>query len=129
MVNSTLERLQCLWYCLISLRLNYSATRWDFGFTLTHKKVNESTFSFWKYIMCHMSMRTVTPLLHLAEFQVTTTHIRLSYELHQLLIIRPIPYRVNYSLHFSNFQIVKKHLYRIWYINIYMYIFSNTIFF
>ena len=62
--------------------------------------------------MCHMSMRTVTPLLHSAEFQVTTTHIRLSYELQGKLIIRPIPYRVNYSLHFSNFQIVKKLIYK-----------------
>ena len=74
-----------------------------------------------------MSMRTVTPPLHSAEFQTTTVHIRLPYELPQIPIVRPIPYRVNYSLYFPKLQIVKKLLsFRM---IIYMYVFSQNAFF
>ena len=69
-VIPTSKRLQCLCYCFISLRINYSATRWDFGFTLTHNKVKESCSLVSKSTLDGRCLfRTVRPLQHLAEFQ------------------------------------------------------------
>ena len=69
-VIPTSKRLQCLCYCFISLRINYSATRRDFGFTLTHNKVKESCSLVSKSTLDGRCLfRTVRPLQHLAEFQ------------------------------------------------------------
>ena len=128
MVISTSKRLQCLCYCFISLRINYSATRWDFGFTLTHNKVKESCSLVSKSTLDGRGLlRTVRPLQHLAEFQAPHLILDCLMGLFRYPLFSQ-SHTEFITLHtFQKFKLSKNFILSDY--NIYMYIFSKRILF
>ena len=127
-VIPTSKRLQCLCYCFISLRINYSATRRDFGFTLTHNKVKESCSLVSKSTLDGRCLfRTVRPLQHLAEFQAPHLILDCLMGLFRYPLFGQ-SHTEFITLHtFQNFKLSKNFILSDY--NIYMYIFSKRILF